>query len=271
MNNQTQSSTSRILEIFCALFLIGWAALPLACTNADEDAPSEKKIDLSDRSLWIERTDEREVLVERHLVGAGITDERVLEAMRTVPRHYFVPESHQSAAYKDYALDIGLGQTISQPYVVAKMTEALQLWGDEKVLEIGTGSGYQASILAEMGVTLFSIEIIEDLAANAKKILADMGYEKVTVRHGDGYKGWPEEAPFDAIIVTAAPDHIPEPLRDQLKIGGRLVLPVGDFDPSLEFDPQDLILITRTKDGFKEEKIESVRFVPMTGEAQEKE
>lgn len=271
MNDQIQSLTSRVLDIFCVLILIGWTALPLACTNADQEAPAEEGVDLSDRSLWLERADERKGLVERHLVDKGITNERVLEAMSTVPRHYFVPESHQSAAYKDYALDIGLGQTISQPYVVARMTEALQLWGGEKVLEIGTGSGYQAAILAEMGVTLFSIEIIEDLAANAKKLLDEMGYEKVTVRHGDGYKGWPEEAPFDAIIVTAAPDHIPQPLRDQLKIGGRLVLPVGDFDPSLEFDPQDLILITRTKDGFKEEKIESVRFVPMTGEAQEKE
>jgi len=269
MNGGTNSSARSIFEILCALCLIGGTLIPLACTNADEEiAPTEEKVDLGDRSLWLDRADERNALVERYLVGAGIIDERVLEAMRTVPRHYFLPESHQSAAYKDFAVNIGLGQTISQPYVVAKMTEALQLWGDEKVLEIGTGSGYQAAILAEMGVTLFSIEILEDLAARSKEILEDMGYQKVTVRQGDGYKGWPDEAPFDAIIVTAAPDHVPQPLRDQLKIGGRLVIPVGDFDPSLEFDPQDLLLITRTKDGYREEKIESVRFVPMMGEAQ---
>ncbi len=270
MIDQARPAAIRVRDIFCALILSCCAALVPACTHADRESPPEQKTGLSDRTLWQERSDERNLLVDRHIVAAGITDERVSDAMRTVPRHFFVPEDRQIAAYRDYALSIGLGQTISQPFIVARMTEALQLWGDEKVLEIGTGSGYQAAILAEMGVTLFSIEIIEELATNSKKLLADMGYENVTVRHGDGYKGWPEEAPFDAIIVTAAPDHVPQPLRDQLKVGGRLVLPVGDFDPSLDFVAQDLLLITRTKEGFKEEKIESVRFVPMTGEAQEK-
>ncbi|MCD6336019.1 MAG: protein-L-isoaspartate(D-aspartate) O-methyltransferase, partial [Candidatus Latescibacteria bacterium] len=166
-------------------------------------------------------------------------------------------------AYADHPLPIGLNQTISQPYIVAYMTEALALRGGEKVLEIGTGSGYQAAVLAEIADSVFSIEILKPLADRASEQLSALGYKNVHVRCGDGYQGWPEHAPFDAIIVTAAPDHIPQPLKDQLKIGGRLIIPVGARY-------QELLLITRTEQRFEEKRLLPVRFVPMTGEAQKK-
>jgi protein-L-isoaspartate(D-aspartate) O-methyltransferase len=209
------------------------------------------------------REQERLHMVSRQIEGRGVRDARVLEAMRKVPRHRFVPESQGAYAYEDRPLPIGHRQTISQPYIVALMSELARVKPGDKVLEVGTGSGYQAAVLAEMGVKVFSIEIVEPLAKRAKATLDALGYGKrVTVRHGDGYAGWPEHAPFDAIVVTAAPPKIPEPLKQQLKVGGHLVIPVGKHY-------QSLLRVTRTKEGFREESVIPVRFVPMTGKAQE--
>jgi protein-L-isoaspartate(D-aspartate) O-methyltransferase len=209
------------------------------------------------------RQRERLHMVSRQIEARGVRDPRVLEAMRTVPRHRFVPESEQAHAYEDRPLPIGHGQTISQPYIVALMSELAELKPGDTVLEVGTGSGYQAAVLAEMGAKVFSIEILEALAERSKATLEELGYgEKVEVRHGDGYAGWPEHAPFDAIVVTAAPPRIPEPLKEQLKVGGRLVIPVGKY-------LQSLLRLTKTEKGFGEESVIPVRFVPMTGKAQE--
>ena len=207
-------------------------------------------------------TQARERMVQSQIVRRGVKDPLTVAAMKAVPRHRFVPESLREQAYADHPLPIGLNQTISQPYIVAYMTEALALRGGEKVLEIGTGSGYQAAVLAEIADSVFSIEILKPLADRASEQLSALGYKNVHVRCGDGYQGWPEHAPFDAIIVTAAPDHIPQPLKDQLKIGGRLIIPVGARY-------QELLLITRTEQRFEEKRLLPVRFVPMTGEAQE--
>jgi protein-L-isoaspartate(D-aspartate) O-methyltransferase len=191
-----------------------------------------------------------------------VTDSAVLDAMRKVPRHRFVPDDMVNDAYADSPLPIGHDQTISQPYIVATMTEALQLQSEDKVLEIGTGSGYQAAVLAEIVAGVYTIEIVEPLGKRSAQLLAALGYENVHTRIGDGYKGWPESAPFDAIIVTAAPDHIPQPLLDQLKPGGRMVIPVGP-----EGRIQQLRLIEKNLDGEIEERnLESVRFVPFTRE-----
>ena len=200
-------------------------------------------------------------MVEEQIAARGVRDERVLAAMRRVPRHRLVPEEQQAFAYQDRPLPIGHGQTISQPFVVGFMTAALDLDGSERVLEIGTGSGYQAALLAELAQHVYSIEIVAPLAARARHALAELGYENVSVRAGDGYQGWPEEAPFDAIIVTAAPDHVPEPLIEQLASGGRMIVPVGS-------GAQELVLLTRTSAGVARERVLPVRFVPMTGEAQ---
>ena len=201
-------------------------------------------------------------MVEEQLAARDIVDPVVLEVMRQVPRHLYVPEHLQEQAYTDGALPIGERQTISQPYIVACMTQALQLSQTDKVLEIGTGSGYQAAVLAEIVDRVYTIEIIPVLAASARARLARLGYDNVEVRTGDGYLGWPEQAPFDAIIVTAAPDHIPPALVEQLKDGGRLVLPVGDFY-------QELVRVVRRGDETRAETLLPVRFVPMTGKAQE--
>jgi len=203
----------------------------------------------------------RAAMVREQIEARGVRDPAVLAAMGAVPRHELVPESVREHAYEDRPLPIGHGQTISQPYVVAAMSEALDLDGDERVLEIGTGSGYQAAVLSGLCREVFSIEIVEPLAERARADLARLGYDNVQVRSGDGYQGWPEQAPFDAIVVTAAPDHVPQPLLDQLAPGGRLVMPVGDAF-------QELIRITRTEHGFERESLFPVRFVPMTGEAQ---
>jgi protein-L-isoaspartate(D-aspartate) O-methyltransferase len=200
-------------------------------------------------------------MVQEQLEARGIRDPRVLAAMGKVPRHEFVSARYRSQAYDDHPLPIGEQQTISQPYVVAYMTEQLQLTGGEHVLEIGTGSGYQAAVLAEICRDVYTIEIIEQLATRARATLERLGYRTVHVRAGDGYRGWPEVAPFDAIIVTAAPDHVPQPLIDQLKIGGRMIVPVGEAN-------QALVRLTKTADGVREEHLLPVRFVPMTGEAQ---
>jgi protein-L-isoaspartate(D-aspartate) O-methyltransferase len=210
------------------------------------------------------REQERLHMVSRQIEARGVRDVQVLEAMRKVPRHRFMPESQRGHAYEDRPLAIGHGQTISQPYIVALMSELAGVKPGDTVLEVGTGSGYQAAVLAEMGVQVFSIEIIEPLAKSAKSMLSELGYDKkVAVRHGDGYAGWPEHAPFDAVIVTAAPPEIPDPLREQLKVGGHLVIPVGTHF-------QRLLQVTRTEHGFREESVIPVRFVPMTGKAQQR-
>lgn len=203
---------------------------------------------------------QRDALVDRGIVARGINDPSVIEAMRTVPRHEFVPEDLIPLAYANQPLPIGYGQTISQPYIVALMTEAVAVSGDDNVLEIGTGSAYQAAVLAELVDHVYTIEIIGALVDRASETLERLGYDNVTVRHADGYFGWEEHAPFDAIVVTAAPDHIPQPLVDQLKIGGRLIIPVG---PVGGF--QTLWLLTRVSDDeVRTENLGGVAFVPLT-------
>jgi protein-L-isoaspartate(D-aspartate) O-methyltransferase len=203
----------------------------------------------------------RHRMVAEQIERRGIRDPRVLEAMRKVPRHAFVPEEQLARAYDDRPLSIGLDQTISQPAIVAHMTELAALSPGDRVLEIGTGSGYQAAVLAELTDEVYSIEIVGPLARRAAETLQELGYDRVQLRVGDGYQGWPEAAPFDAIVVTAAPPRIPEPLKRQLKVGGRLVIPVGER-------AQELLVLTRTEAGFTERSVYPVRFVPMTGEAQ---
>lgn len=205
----------------------------------------------------------RQEMVRDDIRGRGIKDSRVLDAMAKIPRHLFVGERLRRQAYADTPLPIGEGQTISQPYVVALMTEALRLKPGDRVLEIGTGSGYQAAVLAEMVKEVYSIEIRKGLAETADKRLRELGYKNVAVKYGDGYQGWPESAPFDAIIITASVNHIPPPLLKQLKEGGRLILPLG----STVFY-QTLTLVTKKKGGeLAVEQMGGVAFVPMTGEA----
>ncbi|HXY39910.1 MAG TPA: protein-L-isoaspartate(D-aspartate) O-methyltransferase [Vicinamibacteria bacterium] len=205
---------------------------------------------------------EREEMVATQVVARGVRDALTLAAMRKVPRHLFVPPAGVAQAYEDHPVPIGHGQTISQPYVVAFMTEVLGLTGGETVLEVGTGCGYQAAVLAEIASHVYTIEIVAPLAAEAEERLKRLGYAKVTVRAGDGYLGWPEAAPFDAIMVTAAAPRVPEPLKRQLKDGGRLVVPVGE-------DWQELVLVTRRGERFEERRVLPVRFVPMTGKVRE--
>ena len=207
----------------------------------------------------------RDNLVKTHIAGQGVTDPQVLAAMRSVPRHCFVPKRIVSKAYADTALPIEAGQTISQPYVVALMTESLKLTGDHRVLEIGTGSGYQAAVLAKIVKEVYSIEIKEKLHHKSTRLLQQLGFANVKTRQGDGYFGWPEAAPFDAIMITAAVNHVPPPLLKQLAEGGKLILPLGN-----PFSYQNLTLVTKTKDDFKTQQITGVLFVPMTGHAQDR-
>ena len=201
-------------------------------------------------------------LVRKTIKDRGISDPNVIAAMQAVPRHSFVPQKLLSAAYADRPLPIGEGQTISQPYVVALMTEILQITKDQRVLEIGTGSGYQAAVLAQISQHVYSIEIKEKLYRRAGNTLKLLGYDTIKTRHGDGYFGWPEAAPFDAIMITAAVDHIPPPLLKQLKDGGRLALPLGN-----PFSYQNLVLVTKQGDDLIVNQITGVLFVPMTGYA----
>jgi protein-L-isoaspartate(D-aspartate) O-methyltransferase len=199
-------------------------------------------------------------MVETQIVSRGVRDPRVLAAMREVPRHLFVDPSQRDRAYEDHPLPIEGNQTISQPYIVALMTELLELSPKDRVLEIGTGSGYQSAVLAQLAAEVYTIEIIPELARSAEAKLRELRCANVTVREGDGYRGWPERAPFDAIIVTAAPERIPQPLLDQLAPGGRMVIPVGGFF-------QELKVFRKDKEGrISEKDILPVRFVPMTGE-----
>ena len=197
-------------------------------------------------------------MVNDQLANRDIRDRRVLDAMRTVPRHEFVPADLRGSAYVDSPLPIGFDQTISQPYIVAFMTEALQLSPTDRVLEIGTGSGYQAAILGVLAKEVYTIEIVEPLAERARRTLAALGHSNVHVRAGNGYLGWPEQAPFDRVMVTAAPDEVPQTLIDQLKIGGLMAIPVGT-------DVQELRILRRTPNGTETLRTLPVRFVPMTG------
>lgn len=204
---------------------------------------------------------QRERMVKTTVEARGVKDPLVLKAMRTVERHRFVNAEHRHLAYADRPLPLSHGQTISQPYIVAVMTELAEVRPGEKVLEIGTGSGYQAAVLAALGAEVYTIEIVEPLAKRAQKILES--YEKVHVRAGDGYRGWPDQAPFDAVLLTAAPEKVPQPLLDQLAVGGRLVVPEGEA-----FGEQMLRVYERTEEGIKVHDEFPVMFVPMTGEAE---
>ncbi len=238
----------RKTSIICVLFLI--AATIVMAPSSEEDDPYIRL---------------RERMVRTQLEERDITDENVLEAMRKVPRHLFVGPNYRRQAYEDYPLPIDEGQTISQPYIVALMTQHLKLKQGEKVLEIGTGSGYQAAVLTHLTDQVFSVEIREKLAEKAAKTLESLDYTAVRVKWEDGYYGWEEHAPYDAIIVTCAANHVPPPLLKQLKEGGRLIIPVGS---TLYF--QTLTLITKKKGKPKVKHILGVRFVPMVGEAQKK-
>ena len=204
----------------------------------------------------------RERMVAEQIASRGVKDPLTLAALRRVPRHHFVPEASRAQAYDDHPLPIGHDQTISQPYIVAFMTEALRLQGGETVLEVGTGCGYQAAVLSIIAARVYTIEIVPPLAEESARRLSALGYANVHVRAGDGYAGWPEEAPFDAIIVTAAAPRIPEVLKTQLKDGGRLIVPVGE-------ESQELVVVVRRGNTYEERRVLPVRFVPMTGRVRE--
>lgn len=238
------------------LFLAAPLLLPGAAAWGDDDPYADA------RHALVEVI-RRDVQATRDLLRQPALDARVLQALGAVPRHEFVPPEQRSRAYHNRPLPIGYGQTISQPYVVAVMTELLKLNPGERALEVGTGSGYQAAILAHLGVRVYTIEIIPALGEAARSRLQRLGYDKVEVRIGDGYYGWCEAAPFDAIIVTAATNHIPPPLIEQLRPGGRMVIPVGN-----PFGTQQLIVVKKESDGhITTQKILPVRFVPLTGRA----
>jgi protein-L-isoaspartate(D-aspartate) O-methyltransferase len=220
----------------------------LACNASSHDVPAP----MSDRYA-----EPRARMVREQLVARGIRDARVLEVMGRVPRHELVPEAERDDAYNDGPLPIGEGQTISQPYIVAAMSEAAALRGDERVLEVGTGSGYQAAVLSALAAEVYTIELEPVLAARAQRDLERLGCTNVHTRTGDGYAGWPDAAPFDAILVTAAPEHVPPALLEQLRIGGRLVIPVGDSGD------QDLWLYTKSERGVERRHLFPVRFVPL--------
>lgn len=208
---------------------------------------------------------QREQMVELQLQGRGINDLATLTAMLNVPRHEFVPESVKHLAYADGPLSIGNDQTISQPFIVAYMTQTLRLKSDHRVLEIGTGSGYQAAVLSKIVDSVYTIEIVEELAITAKNKLKKLGYNNVLVRSGDGYHGWPSKAPFDAIMVTAGADSIPQPLIDQLKVGGRMIIPVGP-----QYGSSQLVLVTKKKNKVQTKRLLPVRFVPFTRDKEKK-
>lgn len=228
----------RLYQIFCAFIIVAG----MDCSSSQEN----------DYVRW------REQMVSEQIISRGIKDKKVIAAMRKVERHRFVPDEYKQVAYGDHPLPIGYEQTISQPYVVAFMTEALELKQTDRVLEIGTGSGYQAAILAEICDSVFTIEIVPELAQQAKLLLEQLGYKNIQVKHGDGYQGWTEKAPFDAIIVTCSPTKIPQPLKDQLREGGRMIIPVGYSQTD-----QYLYLIKKQNGRLVEKAVLPVRFVPM--------
>ncbi len=233
--------------------IVGFIMLAPACArDADIVEPARAGI----QATVDDSARARERMVREQISARGISSSRVLAAMRKVPRHLFVPANVQRAAYDDQPLPIGHGQTISQPFIVAYMTEAADVAPNERVLEIGTGSGYQAAILGELAKEVYTIEIVTELAERARALLAKIGYANVTVKAGDGYQGWSERAPFDAIVVTAAPPEIPAALKAQLAMGGRMIVPVGEWD-------QQMVIIERTAQGLTERRTLPVRFVPM--------
>jgi protein-L-isoaspartate(D-aspartate) O-methyltransferase len=239
-------------KIFRHILLLAYICLILILSCSSR----QKNVQLSQEyqeSWWRQKANQ---MVESQIISRGVADRRVIEVMKITPRHLFVPEDMVEYAYNDSPLPIGWGQTISQPYIVALMTELLNLKGDEKVLEIGTGSGYQAAVLSQLVDSCFSIEVVSELAELSSTKLKDLGYSNVVVKWGDGYKGWTGHAPFDAIIITAAPEKIPEELINQLKTGGKMVVPVGTLY-------QDLLLIIKTNKGYQQRNIIPVRFVPM--------
>jgi protein-L-isoaspartate(D-aspartate) O-methyltransferase len=255
---------------------IGFQLLLAGCRPGVEGTPTQsntaKNLPAEDAVIDAAATDEidsyaeaRAWMVQDGIIAWGVEDENVIEVMGKVPRHLFVPEEYLDRAYFNHPLPIGYGQTISQPYIVALMTQELEVSEGDRVLEVGTGSGYQAAVLAELGITVYTIEIIGPLAEQATQQLDEAGYSHVTVRHDDGYFGWEDEAPFDAIIVTAAPDHVPQPLLGQLKIGGILVIPVGPVGGY-----QELWRITRVNESeYQSTSLGGVRFVPLTREVRE--
>ncbi len=265
----TAASARRgILQRMRRLLLSGLVvAVALACqkeppeARSNHQAPAPTAVE-PERGRDVEYAEAREALVKA-LSRREVTDPKVLEAMRRVPRHEFVPPADRGRAYEDRPLPIGYDQTISQPYIVAMMTQLADVAPGERVLEIGTGSGYQAAVLAELAGEVYSVEILEPLHRRAKETLGRLGYTNIHLRLGDGYQGWPQEAPFDAIVVTAAPRTIPEPLKEQLAVGGKMVIPVGADGA------QELRVLTKTEDGLEEEAVFPVRFVPMTGKAEE--
>ncbi len=233
-------------RIYFLLYMIVASAFGTSCKAEDADPSRFVK--------------QREAMIRTQIESRGINDPATLQAMRKVERHRFVPSKYQNQAYEDRPLPIGEDQTISQPYIVALMTQVLDLKENEKVLEIGTGSGYQAAVLAEICNYVYTIEIVETLGQRAQKLLADLEYTNINVKIGDGYKGWEEHSPFDAIIVTCAPTHIPEPLKKQLAEGGKMVIPVG------KTFAQELVLLTKQNGEIIRKAIIPVRFVPMLGE-----
>lgn len=240
------ASINRVMGCFLTAFFVAGFGLGL---NSEEDKYAQKRNDM----------------VQRQLASRDITEQKVLDAMTKVPRHLFVNPRYRSQAYADHPLPIDEGQTISQPYIVALMTQYLDIEKGEKVLEVGTGSGYQAAVLAHLTDRVYSIEIKENLAKKASATLKSLDYHTVQIRHGDGYFGWEDFAPFDAIIVTCAANHIPPPLLNQLKEGGRLIIPLGS---TLYY--QTLALVTKVKGKPEVKHVLGVRFVPMTGEAQKR-
>lgn len=237
------------------LFLLGLFFLH-GCKD-EKAVKTVKNADRSDSDFYVSQ---RKQMVEKQIKDRGIEDKNVLKAMRFIPRHEFIPETYRKMAYGDHPVPIGYDQTISQPYIVAIMTELLNLKPNNRVLEIGTGSGYQAAVLSKIVGEVYSIEIVPELAKRAEKTLKRLDYKNVKVKAGDGFLGWPEHAPFDAIIVTCAPPEIPPPLLEQLNEGGRLVIPIGE-----QWSPQKLIRATKKDGKIKRKLITWVRFVPMTG------
>lgn len=237
---------------------LGLATWLVAGADGREGQSLRPATEITEEAFAIARHD----MIEGQLRSRGIDDPQVLTAMDRVPRHRFVPEEYRGQAYDDHPLPIGWGQTISQPYVVALMADLLELEAGDRVLEIGTGSGYNAAVLSQLAGRVYSIEIVDPLGRRASHTLADLGYDNVEVRVGNGYLGWPEQAPFDAIVLTAAPPKIPEELLLQVTVGGRVVLPVG-------VEEQELVVLTRTADGWQRREVLPVRFVPMTGRVRE--
>ncbi len=244
-------TTALLASFLCWLLL----SLPGCAT---EKKPDRVSVQVASAPAADEYKEARLQMVERQIRARGIKAKTVLEAMAKVPRHRFVPEHLAHLAYGDHPLPIGHQQTISQPYIVAYMTEAAEITPQEKVLEIGTGSGYQAAILGEIAREVYTIEIIPELAEGARKILTQLGYKNIQVKTGNGYLGWAEHAPYDAIIVTAAPDQVPPALVEQLALNGKMVIPVGTTY-------QEMVIITKTEKGVLEQRTIPVRFVPMTG------